>query len=120
MTSLVITSKFEPVAHFFARGLASAVQRIQRLSRAWKHRRAAASLAVLDDRMLADIGLSRGDVQDAFSEPVWSDPTAILVSRVHERRANRRRSVGFDGNLMTAPPLVPSVPGQRAPGQNLA
>ena len=31
----------------------------------------------LDDRMLADIGLTRGDVRDAFSEPVWRDPTAF-------------------------------------------
>ena len=46
----------------------------------------------LDDRMLADIGLTRGDVRDAYSEPVWRDPTAILVSRAQERRINRRRA----------------------------
>jgi hypothetical protein len=57
--------------------------------------------------MLADIGLNRSDVSDAFSEPLWRDPTSLLASRVHERRANRRRAVGFDGNLMSAPPLVP-------------
>ena len=53
-------------------------------------------LTGLDDRMLADIGLTRGDVRDAYSEPVWRDPTAILVSRAHERRINRRRtSIGL-------------------------
>ena len=56
-----------------------------------KNRRDAAMLAGLDDRMLADIGLTRGDLRDAYSEPVWRDPTAILVSRAHERRINRRR-----------------------------
>ena len=49
-------------------------------------------LTGLDDRMLADIGLTRGDLRDAYSEPVWRDPTAILVSRAQERRVNRRRT----------------------------
>ncbi len=57
-----------------------------------KNRHDAAALAGLDERMLADIGLTRGDLRDAYSEPVWRDPTAILVSRVHERRINRRRA----------------------------
>ena len=61
-----------------------------------KNRREAAMLVGLDDRMLADIGLTRGDLRDAISEPVWRDPTAILVSRAHERRINRRRtSIGL-------------------------
>jgi uncharacterized protein YjiS (DUF1127 family) len=56
-----------------------------------KNRRDATILAGMDEHMLADIGLTRGDVRDAFSEPVWRDPTAILVSRAHERRISRRR-----------------------------
>ena len=39
--------------------------------------------------MLADIGLTRSDVADAFSEPVWQDPTALLAERAIERRLNR-------------------------------
>jgi hypothetical protein len=59
--------------------------------------------------MLADIGLTRGDVRDAVSEPVWRDPTALLVSRSHERRINRRRvSVGLDEKVFDAPPLAPT------------
>ena len=66
--------------------------RSRQVLQTFKNRRDAASLAGLDDRMLADIGLTRGDLRDAFSEPVWRDPTVILVSRVHERRINRRRA----------------------------
>ena len=76
-----------------------------------KNRRDAVALSGLDDRMLADIGLTRGDVRDAFSEPVWRDPTAILVSRAHERRINRRRVVlGLSDRAFDAPSIVPTVP----------
>ena len=75
-----------------------------------KNRRETASLVGLDDRMLADIGLTRGDLRDAISEPVWRDPTAILVSRSHERRINRRRtSIGLAQKSFEAPSIVPSV-----------
>ena len=39
-----------------------------------------------DDRMLADIGLTRRDVREAFSEPIWRDPTDLLAERVAGRR----------------------------------
>lgn len=75
------------------------------------NRHHAAMLASLDDRMLADIGLTRGDLRDAYSEPVWRDPTAILVSRAHERRANRRRALGFGvaEKTFVAPSIVPTA-----------
>ena len=57
--------------------------------RARRNRRDAAMLAGLDRRMLADIGLTRSDVSDAFSEPFWEDPTALLRERALERRWNR-------------------------------
>lgn len=86
-----------------------AVARTRWVLQTLKHRRDAASLAGLDDRMLADIGLTRGDVRDAFSEPVWRDPTAILVSRAHERRINRRRSgIGLAEKVFDAPSIVPA------------
>jgi uncharacterized protein YjiS (DUF1127 family) len=59
------------------------------LARARRNRRDAAMLAGLDRRMLADIGLTRSDVSDAFSEPFWEDPTALLRERALERRWNR-------------------------------
>jgi uncharacterized protein YjiS (DUF1127 family) len=74
-----------------------------------KNRRDATILAGMDEHMLADIGLTRGDVRDAFSESVWRDPTAILVSRVHERRINRRRAnIGLVEKSFDAPSIVPA------------
>ena len=87
------------------------VARGRQLAQMVKNRRDAVILAGLDDRMLSDIGLTRGDVRDAFSEPVWRDPTAILVSRAHERRVNRRASVGLAARAFHAPSIVPSQGG---------
>ena len=56
-----------------------------------KNRHDAMRLAGLDDRMLADIGLNRSDLRDAFAEPLWRDPSDVLVRRAAERRAGRRR-----------------------------
>ena len=57
-----------------------------------KHRRDAGRLAGLDDRMLADIGITRSDLRDAYSAPLWQDPTDTLAKRASERRLGRRRS----------------------------
>src|SRR5262245_29941170 len=59
---------------------------LKELARARRHRREANILARLDRRMLADIGITRADVRDAFSEPFWDDPTALLRERALERR----------------------------------
>jgi uncharacterized protein YjiS (DUF1127 family) len=62
---------------------------LKKLARARRHRRQAAALASCDGRMLADLGISRSDLRDAFSEPFWEDPTALLRERALERRWNR-------------------------------
>lgn len=64
---------------------------VKSAGRAARHRRDAQMLAGLDRRMLADIGLTRSDVQDAFAAPLWQDPTALLSERAIERRINRAR-----------------------------
>jgi len=80
-----------------------------------KNRRDATILAGMDEHMLADIGLTQGDVRDAFSEPVWRDPTAILVSRAHERRVNRRQvRAGLMEKSFQAPSIVPAPGASRA------
>jgi uncharacterized protein YjiS (DUF1127 family) len=77
-----------------------------------KNRRDAALLTGLDDRMLADIGLTRGDIRDAYSEPVWRDPTAILLNRATERRINKRRTpTGLEAQTFDAPSIVPPASG---------
>jgi hypothetical protein len=43
--------------------------------------------------MLADIGLTRADLNDALAEPLWRDPTNMLARRRGERRRARRAAV---------------------------
>jgi len=62
---------------------------IKKLARTRRHWNEATTLANLDRRMLADMGITRADVRDAFSEPFWEDPTALLRERAIERRLNR-------------------------------
>ena len=82
--------------------------RLHTVVQTWKNRRDAAILAGMDEHMLADIGLTRGDVRDAFSEPVWRDPTEILLSRANERRLSRRRpKIGLVERSFDAPSIVP-------------
>jgi uncharacterized protein YjiS (DUF1127 family) len=65
--------------------------RVRQLARTLRHRREAEILAGLDEHMLADIGLNRADLRDAFSEPIWRDPTSMLGRRADERRVGSRR-----------------------------
>jgi uncharacterized protein YjiS (DUF1127 family) len=70
---------------------------LKELVRALRHRREARVLTGLDRRMLADIGITRSDLHDAFSEPFWDDPTALLRERALERRLNHSiRRAEFD------------------------
>ena len=87
------------------------VERARAVFQTLKNRHEATILAGMDEHMLADIGLTRGDVRDAFSEPVWRDPTEILVSRAYERRVNRRRlTIGLAEKSFEAPSIVPKAP----------
>jgi uncharacterized protein YjiS (DUF1127 family) len=84
----------------FASLLALVTHWLKELMRARRHRRQAKLLAGLDRRMLADIGLTRADVRDAFSEPFWDDPTALLRERALERRLDHLvRRAEYDGSL---------------------
>jgi len=61
---------------------------LKKLARTRRHWNEATTLASLDRRMLADMGITRADLRDAFSEPFWDDPTALLRERAIERRLN--------------------------------
>lgn len=87
---------------FAAAGLVLA--RLRRLAVSFRHRHDATVLLRFDDRMLADIGLTRRDVREALSEPVWRDPTDLLAERVAGRRPTRLRS-----RPSGAPFIVPDV-----------
>ncbi len=87
--------------------LAGVLLALRKLTRALRNRRDAALLARFDERMLADIGLTRSDLRDAYAEPLWRDPTDILAQRADERRKHRpAEALGFHARL-AAPPLAP-------------
>ncbi len=67
-----------------------------RFFRVMRNRHCAAMLNRLDDRMLADIGITRSDLRDAYAEPLWHDPTDVLARRAHERRSNRPRRMEIE------------------------
>jgi uncharacterized protein YjiS (DUF1127 family) len=67
----------------------TAASGLKAFARAWENRRQAQALARLEPRMLADMGINHADLRDAFSSPIWEDPTHLLQERVAERRCNR-------------------------------
>ena len=94
------------LARAFLSLMAFVTRWMKSIARARRHRREAMALAGLDKNILADIGLNRADLQDAFSAPFWEDPTALLRERAIERRLNH----------MTLRPLGTRVePGFRRP-----
>ena len=89
MTMVTVTARLaprrQPLASILVL-LTQAAYGARDLLRTSRNRADAAVLARVDDRMLADIGLTRGDVRDAFAEPIWRDPTDLLRARADERR----------------------------------
>lgn len=53
----------------------------------WSYRSTMTQLELLDDHMLKDIGVTRGDVQSAATLPYTDDPTSQLRRLSMERRA---------------------------------
>jgi uncharacterized protein YjiS (DUF1127 family) len=82
----------------------ASVERIARVAKILRHRRDLEFLASLDDRMLRDIGLTRGDLRFALSEPFWRDPGPILISRVGQRGRGKQRPA-------SVPSIVPTSRG---------
>jgi uncharacterized protein YjiS (DUF1127 family) len=73
---------------------------LKAFARARRNRAQARILAGADSQMLSDMGITRADLRDAFSEPFWEDPTALLRERSTERRLNRQvAGIGFASGL---------------------
>ncbi|BAT58632.1 hypothetical protein GJW-30_1_01159 [Variibacter gotjawalensis] len=98
-----------PAAAGITRLAASIFAHVVDVFTAFKNRRALSELSNLDERMLRDIGLTRGDLRDAISEPLWRDPTAILVSRAGERRVTRNPFSAVPASFVDSPSLVPTA-----------
>lgn len=119
MTAITESSKTAaaPVAQGLAALARIVVRGFRRFAVAAKHRHDAATLAGLDDRMLADIGLTRGDLRDAYAQPLWHDPTVTLADRVSERRRNRSRAFRAKTHReIPAQSIVPAVGARPAIG----
>jgi uncharacterized protein YjiS (DUF1127 family) len=89
MTTSALTPRFS-LASVTAVLVAQAANAVMAAVRAYRHRRDATALADVSDRALADIGLTRSDLHDAFAEPLWRDPTSLLRNRAGERRRKFR------------------------------
>jgi uncharacterized protein YjiS (DUF1127 family) len=102
-------SAAEPFGRVIYAAAALVTARLRQLAVAFRHRHDATALLRFDDRMLADIGLTRRDVREAFNEPLWRDPTDLLADRV----AGRGRLIP---RRPSAPSIVPEVGRARAIG----
>lgn len=91
-----ITSLTISAAAPWVRALATLAGRagrgLRRIAERIKNRRDAMRLVDLDDRMLADIGITRSDLRDAYSGALWRDPSELLARRATERRVRGRRT----------------------------
>jgi uncharacterized protein YjiS (DUF1127 family) len=114
--AMTMTTTF-PATSAFARlnhAAGTVALRVVNFLRALKARHEMDGLVGFDDRMLADIGLTRGDLRDAVAEPRWRDPTAVLVTRSRERRKARRLQVTSADGLVAPPSIVPAAGSVRA------
>ncbi|WP_334175930.1 DUF1127 domain-containing protein [Pseudoxanthobacter sp.] len=72
------------------RGFKAAASAVAAFWVAMRNRRQAHALLSMDDQMLRDIGITRGDVHSVLSGPVHRDPTRRLTVLAVERRAAAR------------------------------
>ncbi len=108
MTALTTPLVPSLLAQAFAAMGAAVVRAGRACVDAWRHRHDVSVLATFDDRLLADIGLTRGDLNDALSEPLWRDPTSVLARRYGERRRARACRAAVAALMRQgSPPLVP-------------
>lgn len=91
MTALAFSSAV-PLARALAALAGHARHSVKQFAERVRNRHEAMRLADLDDRMLADIGLNRSDLRDAYAEPPWRDPSDVLARRAAERRLSRPRA----------------------------
>lgn len=69
--------------------LTSLTDRIAGFYRIWKTRRRIVKMTDLDDRILDDIGLARGDLYAVLDQPFSQNP-AFELQRIAQRNRSRR------------------------------
>lgn len=76
--------------------------------RNWREaHRSYAALCEMDERTLADLGLTRSDLRDATAAGYFGDPTEVIAARARERQGQRR--LASPSRRLSGPPLVPDV-----------
>lgn len=101
MTSPATRVSSPPGATF----LGSVIRSLMEFAKALQHRREIMHLAELDDRMLKDIGLARSDVEGALSEPLFNNPSLVLV-RCVQRHMRAERLAAPSRQVRPVAPVV--------------
>jgi uncharacterized protein YjiS (DUF1127 family) len=81
MTARITTKPSAGLFAAIAHAITTVALRAWRCAAALKHRHELRRLLDCEDRLLADIGISRDDLRSALSEPFWRDPTTALAAR---------------------------------------
>lgn len=66
----------------------SVARSVTSMFRFWSYRRSMTELVTLDDHMLKDIGITRGDVRQGILQPYSDDPTTRLRIQAMERQSS--------------------------------
>ncbi|MHB2166994.1 DUF1127 domain-containing protein [Alsobacter sp. R-9] len=59
----------------------------------FQNRRQVSNLLALDDYLLKDLGVARGDVFEALTDPLTSDPSSLLAASAAQRRISERARI---------------------------
>ncbi len=106
LTAVPLAARLSLIAH----ALTTLARRVRELPTALAHRGQLRRLAECDDHVLADIGLTRKDIEAALSAPFWRDPSAELVRCLGELKTDWRNIVETPRETgrspMTSPELI--------------
>jgi uncharacterized protein YjiS (DUF1127 family) len=88
MTSKILTAAALPGRlSLVIEGITTLARNLRKLPKAVAHRNELRRLAECDDHALDDVGVTREDLTAALSAPFWRDPSAELVHRLKEFKA---------------------------------
>lgn len=76
------------IAHALGLVAAKIAQHVETAARRLYRHRAVAHMRELDDHILADVGITRGDLEEALERSPFQDPTTVLA-KLKRQRAER-------------------------------